>query len=103
MFVVFLSKTYFTRKQCVKDLREALFLGKHVIIVLDTDARHGGMPLEDLIEYSAMQKRRAKSTRISKMRGFHAACTPRVVGRAVQLSVGRAAEPICRGACMGLL
>ena len=57
--LIFLSKTYFTRKWCVKEFQEAIATGKHVVIVLDTDARHGGMTLDAFVEYSTGQRTRA--------------------------------------------
>ena len=59
VFLVFLSKTYFTRKWCVKEFQEAIATGKHIVIVLDTDTRHGGMSLDAFVEYSTGQRARA--------------------------------------------
>ena len=59
VFLVFLTKTYFTRKWCVLELQEAIALGKHIVVVFDTDERHGGMAsLEELVEYAQGQKAR---------------------------------------------
>ena len=60
-FLVFLTKTYFTRKWCIKELQEAIARGKHAVIVCDTDLRHGGMPLKQMVAYAKEQRQRAKA------------------------------------------
>ena len=64
VFLVFLSKTFFTRKWCVKEFQEAIATGKHIVPVVDTDPRHGGFsgrnPLEQFVAYSVGQQARAK-------------------------------------------
>ena len=64
VFLVFLSKTYFTRKWCVKEFQEAIATGKHIVIVLDTDTRHGGMSLDAFVEYSTKQRDRADADKV---------------------------------------
>ena len=67
VFLVFLSKTFFTRKWCVKEFQEAIATGKHIVLVIDTDPRHGGFsgrnPLEQFVAYSVGQQARAGRTR----------------------------------------
>ena len=66
VFLVFLSKTFFTRKWCVKEFQEAIATGKHIVLVVDTDPRHGGFSGRNLLEqfgvYSAGQQVRAGRT-----------------------------------------
>jgi hypothetical protein len=59
VFLVFLTKTYFTRKWCIKELQEAIARQKHIVFVLDTDERHGGVTtLEQLVAYAHKQEDR---------------------------------------------
>lgn len=41
-FVLFLSASVLTRHFCQKEIRKALLLGKPVVLVAETDSRHGG-------------------------------------------------------------
>eukprot|EP00937_MAST-01D_sp_MAST-1D-sp2_P005052 g5052.t1 len=59
VFLVFLTRTFFTRKWCVKEFQEASARGKHIVLVLDTDPRHGGMTAARFVEYSTRQRQRA--------------------------------------------
>eukprot|EP00937_MAST-01D_sp_MAST-1D-sp2_P002182 g2182.t1 len=59
VFIVFLTKSFFTRKWCVKELQKASATGKHIILVLDSDTRHGGMTVGELVAYSVGQRARA--------------------------------------------
>eukprot|EP00937_MAST-01D_sp_MAST-1D-sp2_P003696 g3696.t1 len=64
VFLVFLTRTYFTRKWCVKEFQEAIARPDvHVVLVLDHDARHGGMQLKEFVEYSTTQKSRREEDR----------------------------------------
>eukprot|EP00937_MAST-01D_sp_MAST-1D-sp2_P002202 g2202.t1 len=68
VFLVFLTKTYFTRKWCVLELQEALAKlavdeDFHIVLVLDMDERHGGMTLAKLVEYVAEQEQRSEDDR----------------------------------------
>jgi len=58
-FLVFLTKSYFTRKWCIKELQEAIARGKHIVFILDTDGRHGGMSLVQMVDYASTQRERA--------------------------------------------
>eukprot|EP00937_MAST-01D_sp_MAST-1D-sp2_P004033 g4033.t1 len=59
VFLVFLTKSYFTRKWCVKEFQEASARGKHIVFVQETDPRHGGMSIDTLIRHSTGQQARA--------------------------------------------
>jgi hypothetical protein len=60
VFLVFLTKTYFTRKWCVLELQQAIALKKHIVIIFDTNKLHGGMAtLEELVNYAQGQKARS--------------------------------------------
>jgi len=65
VFLVFLSKTYFTRKRCVKEFQAAIAMGKHIVIVLDTDVSNGGTELETFVEYATGQRARANTDAIT--------------------------------------
>jgi hypothetical protein len=67
VFLVFLTKTYLTRKWCVLELQEAIALKKRIVIIFDTDTRHGGMTsLEELVEYAQGQKARRSADKKQK-------------------------------------
>jgi hypothetical protein len=57
--LVFLTKTYFTRKWCIKELQEAIARGKHIVFIIDNDTRHGGMGIREMVEYALGQRERA--------------------------------------------
>eukprot|EP00937_MAST-01D_sp_MAST-1D-sp2_P000024 g24.t1 len=59
VFLVFLTRTFFTRKWCVKEFQEASATGKHIVLVLDSDPRHGGMTAKEFAAYAAGQRARA--------------------------------------------
>eukprot|EP00937_MAST-01D_sp_MAST-1D-sp2_P003428 g3428.t1 len=60
VFLVFLTKTYFTRKWCVIEFRDAIAKRKKIVLVMDRDERHGGMRrgIQQFVEYSRGQKGR---------------------------------------------
>merc|ERR1719247_917693 len=77
----FLTKTYFTRKWCVLELKMALEAGKQVIFVYDTDARHGGMSVEQVLEYAMGQAARAASDEAEKASNLVNMCTGKLSPR----------------------
>eukprot|EP00937_MAST-01D_sp_MAST-1D-sp2_P001199 g1199.t1 len=66
VFLVFLTRTFFTRKWCVKEFQEASARGKHIVLVLDTDQRHGGMAVDEFVEYATTQRERSLGDATSK-------------------------------------
>eukprot|EP00937_MAST-01D_sp_MAST-1D-sp2_P001142 g1142.t1 len=62
VFLVFLTKTYFTRKWCVIEFRDAIAKRKKIVLVMDRDERHGGMRLgiQQFVKYSRGQKDRMR-------------------------------------------
>eukprot|EP00937_MAST-01D_sp_MAST-1D-sp2_P003170 g3170.t1 len=66
VFLVFLTKTFFTRKWCVKEFQEASARGKHIVLVLESDPRHGGMSADGFAAYSTSQRERSKGDAVSK-------------------------------------
>ena len=56
----FVTTSYFTRKWCVLELKMALDAGKAVFFVYDTDPRHGGMSVKEVLEYATTQDARAQ-------------------------------------------
>eukprot|EP00937_MAST-01D_sp_MAST-1D-sp2_P002392 g2392.t1 len=61
VFLVFLTKSYFTRKWCVKEFQEACVTGKTMVVVLDVDVRHGGMRPRDFVSYATSQRERSEA------------------------------------------
>jgi hypothetical protein len=62
VFLVFLTRTYFTRKWCVIEFRDAIAKGKKIVLALDRDTRHGGMQggIKEFVEYSCTQASRTQ-------------------------------------------
>eukprot|EP00937_MAST-01D_sp_MAST-1D-sp2_P005255 g5255.t1 len=51
---------------CVKEFQDASMHGKHIVLVLDSDPRHGGMSVDEFVEYSTSQRERCKADMLSK-------------------------------------
>ena len=83
VMLCYLTKTYFTRKWCVLELKMALEAGKAVVFVFDTDERHGGMTIEQVLSYATEQATRAASDKEDNASNLVNMCTGKVSPRQV--------------------